>query len=145
MIWLDVLSWILLAGGGAFCMVGGVGMLRLPDFFTRCHGAGITDTMGAGMILFGLMIQAGDLLVVGKLLLLLVFIFVTSPVAGHALVKAAYAGGLRIDQPLEDKTKAAPLGTSDPVAASAAGTAENSQMTHEEAPTVQMDSEEGEP
>ena len=50
------------------------------------------------------MMQAGDPLVVGKLVMLLLFIFLTSPVAGHALVKAAYAGGLRIEQPLEDWT-----------------------------------------
>lgn len=106
--WLDLLSWFFLLGGAAFCVVGGVGLLRLPDFFTRCHGAGITDTMGAGMILVGLMMQAGDPLVVGKLVMLLLFIFLTSPVAGHALVKAAYAGGLRIEQPLEDWTGDAP-------------------------------------
>ena len=100
MSWVDMLSWLLLGGGGFFCIVGGVGMLRLPDFFTRCHGAGITDTMGAGMVLCGLMVQAGDPLVVGKLLLLLVFILLTSPVSGHALVKAAYAGGMRIEQVL---------------------------------------------
>ena len=102
--WVDLLSWFFLLGGAGFCVVGGVGLLRLPDFFTRCHGAGITDTMGAGMILIGLMMQAGDPLVVGKLIMLLLFIFLTSPVAGHALVKAAYAGGLRIEQPLEDWT-----------------------------------------
>ena len=65
--WVDLLSWFFLLGGARFCVVGGVGLLRLPDFFTRCHGAGITDTMGAGMILIGLMMQAGDPLVVGKL------------------------------------------------------------------------------
>ena len=102
--WVDLLSWILLGGGGFFCIVGGVGMLRLPDFFTRCHGAGITDTMGAGMVLLGLMVQAGDPLVAAKLLLLLLFILLTSPVAGHALVKAAYAGGMRIEQPVENHT-----------------------------------------
>jgi multicomponent Na+:H+ antiporter subunit G len=100
LIWVDILSGILLAGGGAFCVIGGVGLLRLPDFFTRCHGAGITDTMGAGLILLGLMTQAGDPLVVCKLLLIFIFIFLTSPVASHALVKAAYAGGLRIDEPV---------------------------------------------
>ena len=45
---LDVLSWILLLGGGAFAVVGGIGLLRLPDMFSRMHGAGITDTLGAG-------------------------------------------------------------------------------------------------
>jgi multicomponent Na+:H+ antiporter subunit G len=107
MIWVDLLSWLLLAGGAAFCVIGGVGLLRLPDFFTRCHGAGITDTMGAGLILVGLMVQASDPLIIGKLLILLIFIFLTSPVAGHALFKAAFAGGMRIDAPMEDHTGAA--------------------------------------
>jgi multicomponent Na+:H+ antiporter subunit G len=104
-IWVDLLSWFLLAGGAAFCVIGGVGLLRLPEFFTRCHGAGITDTMGAGMILAGLMVQASDPLIIGKLLVLLVFIFVTSPVSGHALFKAAFAGGLRIGATMEDHTE----------------------------------------
>ena len=125
MIWIDIASWVLLIGGAFFCVVGGVGLLRLPDFFTRCHGAGITDTMGAGMVLTGLMIQAGDPLIVGKLLLLLIFIFVTSPVAGHALVKAAYAGGLRIEQPVEDHRT---QGDRKPA----------TEASPEEAPTVQL-------
>ncbi len=106
-------------------------MLRLPDFFTRCHGAGITDTMGAGMVLCGLMVQAGDPLVVGKLLLLLVFILLTSPVSGHALVKAAYAGGMRIEQSLEDHTGKVSKVPTDGL--------RSVDSVHEEAPTVMVE------
>ena len=88
----DLLSWACLLAGGFFSIVGGIGMLRLPDLFTRFHAAGITDTLGAGLLLLGLMIQAGISLVSIKLLLILGFIFFTSPTATHALAKAALHG-----------------------------------------------------
>ena len=56
----DIASWILLLGGGFFLLVGGIGVLRLPDIFTRMHAAGITDTLGAGLVLLGLIVQAGS-------------------------------------------------------------------------------------
>ncbi len=94
---LDVVSWTCLLIGSAFCLVGGIGMLRMPDFYTRGHAAGITDTLGAGLILLGLMFQAGIGLTTAKLLMVLFFLYVTSPTATHALFKSAYAGGVRWD------------------------------------------------
>ncbi|MDH5672491.1 MAG: monovalent cation/H(+) antiporter subunit G [Myxococcales bacterium] len=91
---LDALSWLLLGLGSFFCMVGGLGLLRLPDVYTRTHGAAITDTLGAGLILIGLMLQAGPTLVTVKLVLVLAFLLFTSPVSGHALVKAAFSSGV---------------------------------------------------
>jgi multicomponent Na+:H+ antiporter subunit G len=91
----DSLSWILLLGGGFFIFVGGLGLFRMPDFYTRVHAASLTDTMGAGMILIGLMLQAGWSLNSGKLLMILVFIFFTSPTSTHALAKAALFAGVR--------------------------------------------------
>lgn len=92
MIWLiDVLSGLVLLGGVFFIVVGSVGMLRMPDFYTRMHAAGIIDTLGAGLILLGLMIQAGWTLITVKLLLILAFLWLTSPTACHALVRAALA------------------------------------------------------
>ena len=64
---LDIASWISLAGGGFFCVVGGIGLLRMPDFYTRMHAASVTETLGAGLILLGLMLQAGFTLVAVKL------------------------------------------------------------------------------
>ncbi|NQU58966.1 MAG: monovalent cation/H(+) antiporter subunit G [Rhodospirillales bacterium] len=91
----EILSWFLLVGGGLFVFIGGVGMLRLPDFYTRIHAASITDTLGAGMILGGLMVQSETGLVTIKLVLILFFIFFTSPTSTHALVKAALFSGVR--------------------------------------------------
>jgi multicomponent Na+:H+ antiporter subunit G len=92
--WIDVLSWVLLASGSFFCVTGAIGLLRLPDFYARLHGAGIIDTLGAGLILTGLMLQAGFSLVTVKLLFVLFFILITSPTATHAIAHAAHAHGL---------------------------------------------------
>jgi multicomponent Na+:H+ antiporter subunit G len=91
---LDVITAILVIAGALFAVIGGVGLLRLPDFFTRIHGAGITDTLGAGLILTGLMFQAGVSLILVKLILILLFLWLTSPTATHALARAALESGL---------------------------------------------------
>ncbi len=91
---LDILSWVLLLGGGAFVIIGGVGLLRLPDFYTRLHAAGMTDTLGAGLIILGMMVEGGLSLVTVKLVLLGVLIFLTSPTATHAIANAAFTAGL---------------------------------------------------
>ncbi len=91
----DIASWILLLGGGFFLLVGGIGVLRLPDIFTRMHAAGITDTLGAGLVLLGLIVQAGFSGVSIKLVLIYGFLILTSPVATHALAKAALHGKRR--------------------------------------------------
>jgi multicomponent Na+:H+ antiporter subunit G len=93
-IW-DFLSWAFLLTGGFFLLVGGIGLLRLPDFFTRTHAAGVTDTMGAGAILVGLMLQAGLTQASIKLVLIILFMLFTSPTASHALAQAALHGGLK--------------------------------------------------
>ena len=91
---LDVLGWLLLVVGSLFLVTGGLGMLRLPDFYTRIHAAGLTDTVGAWLILIGLCTQAGLSLVTVKLLILMFFLVATSPLSSHALAKAAYLRGL---------------------------------------------------
>lgn len=92
---IEALSFVCLVGGALFCAIGGFGMLRMPDLYTRTHAATITDTLGAGLVLVGLMLQGGFTNVTLKLVMVLLFIYFTSPVAGHALVKAAFSSGLR--------------------------------------------------
>jgi multicomponent Na+:H+ antiporter subunit G len=92
---IDALSWICLVGGGFFCVVGAVGMLRMPDFYTRMHAASVIETLGAGLILVGLMLQAGFTLVAVKLMIVGMLIFFASPTATHALARAAMARGLK--------------------------------------------------
>ena len=97
----EIAGWIFLLLGSFFCVVGGVGLLRLPDFYSRLHGGGITDTLGAGLILIGLMIQSGINLVTIKLIMIVFFLYLTSPTATHAIAKAAHISGLK--PMLEDK------------------------------------------
>ncbi len=93
--WIDAVSWACLVVGGFFCMVGAVGMLRMPDFYTRMHAASVIETLGAGLLLLGLMLQAGFTLVAVKLLMVGLLIFFASPTATHALARAAMVRGLK--------------------------------------------------
>lgn len=94
-LWIDALSWVCLVAGGFFCVVGAVGLLRMPDFYTRMHAASVIETLGAGLILFGLLLQAGFTLVAVKLLMVGLLIFFVSPTATHALARAGMVRGLK--------------------------------------------------
>jgi multicomponent Na+:H+ antiporter subunit G len=91
---LDWLGGALIGIGALFAFTGGVGLLRFPDFFTRTHAAGITDTAGTGLILLGLLLQS-DWASGVRLLLILVFTLFTSPTAAHALAQSALRDGLK--------------------------------------------------
>ncbi|WP_291949295.1 monovalent cation/H(+) antiporter subunit G [Marinobacter sp.] len=92
---IDILSWICLVAGGALGIVGGIGIHRFPDFYSRLHAAGITDTFCATLILLGLGLQAGWSIAAFKLALIFMFLFFTSPTASHALANAALHSGLQ--------------------------------------------------
>lgn len=104
---LDILSAILLAAGSFFVIVGAIGLVRLPDVFSRMHGAGVADTLGAGLFVAGLMIQGGLTLITVKLFMILVFLFFASPTSSYALANAALSQGLapwtREKKPEDDK------------------------------------------
>ena len=106
---LDVASWFFLMTGCTFCVIGGIGMIRMPDFYTRSHAASLTDTLGAALILLGLGLQAGLSLVAVKLVVIFIFLYITSPTAAHALVKAAYSKGVRAPR-VEDQRGAVASG-----------------------------------
>lgn len=91
---LDIASAVLLLTGGFFVFVGGVGVMRMPEFFTRMHAASLTDTGGAALILAGLMLQGGLTLVPLKLAAIFLFLFLTSPTASYALANAALLSGV---------------------------------------------------
>ena len=92
---IDIIAGVFLAGGIFFTLTGALGLIRMPDVFSRMHGAGMTDTMGAGLILVGLGITTGFSVTTFRLLLILLFLWFTSPIATHALAKAALHGGLQ--------------------------------------------------
>ncbi len=53
---INILSWFFLVSGGAFCIVGAIGLLRMPDPYTRLHASSVVDTLGVGLILVGLIL-----------------------------------------------------------------------------------------
>ncbi len=95
MIVLEVISWIFLLAGSFFSIVGGIGIVRLPEFYSRLHGGGITDTLGAALILIGLCFQISSGLILAKLLMILFFLMVSSPSSCHALARSALSQGVK--------------------------------------------------
>ena len=92
---LDTISWILLSAGGFFVLVGGIGALRMPNLYTRMHAASVTDTLGAALVLSGIMVQAGLTLATIKLAAILLFLLITSPTSSYALAHAALLAGIQ--------------------------------------------------
>lgn len=108
---LDLLSGLFLLTGGVFGILGGMGLIRFPDFYSRLHAAGITDTLCTLLIITGLALQTGWDLVTIKLLLILLFMLFTSPTASHALARAGLAVGMspwRRDGGTSEPTAGAP-------------------------------------
>ena len=91
----EIASGILLLIGALAMLVGGIGILRMPDLFTRLHAVGITDTLGAAAILLGLAFIAGWGLLLVKLFLILAVLLLLNPTASHALSRAAVHGARR--------------------------------------------------
>ncbi len=101
----DLLSWFCLMAGVALAIIAGIGLIRLPDLFARMHAAGIGDTLAVLLIILGMMLQTGWTLNLAKLVLILFFIFFTSPASTHALAKAALHGGVQpLLKPNKDDT-----------------------------------------
>lgn len=100
----DFASGACLLAGSFFVLVGAIGLVRMPDVFTRMHAASVTDTAGAGLICFGLMIQAGPTLISAKLVFILALMFFTGPVVTHALAQAAIHAGIKPEL-AEDRRK----------------------------------------
>ncbi|MBN1133385.1 MAG: monovalent cation/H(+) antiporter subunit G [Methanosarcinaceae archaeon] len=90
----NIISTIFIITGLFFVLVGTIGLLRFPDFYTRMHATGKCDTLGEGLMLVGLMVYQGFDLISVKMLFLVIFIFVANPVATHAIARRAYKVGL---------------------------------------------------
>ena len=94
---LNTLSWGLLCLGGAFVLIGGIGALRLPGFYTRLHAASLTDTMATILIFIGMMLQSGASLATLKLAAIMAFLLLSGPTASYALANAALQSGIKPD------------------------------------------------
>ena len=86
----DVIAVLVISGGVFFLLVGSIGLIRLPDFFSRSHATGKADTLGIMLVLFGLILHEGISLNSGKLLIILAFVALTNPTATHALARATF-------------------------------------------------------
>lgn len=91
---ITICSGFFLLVGCFLCISGGIGLLRFPDFYTRMHAVGVTDTLGAGMILVGLMMLSTDFIVFAKLVMVLLFTLLIGPTTSHVLAKAAFHNGV---------------------------------------------------
>ena len=90
---LEIAGWAAIAIGGALCIIGAIGIVRLPDTYMRMHAASLIDTGGAILIVLGLALQAGFTLITVKLVILLAFLMFTSPMTTHALARAMIRAG----------------------------------------------------
>ncbi len=95
MMWVAV---ILIVIGLVFLVVGSIGMLRLPDVFTRAHALSLTDSIGALFVLAGLAIYEGFGVNFLKIAVVLGLIYLLNPVIAHATIRAAYRSGARPGQ-----------------------------------------------
>jgi multicomponent Na+:H+ antiporter subunit G len=91
----DVIAAILILGGSAFVILGAVGIIRMPDVFTRLHAVSLSDTIGASLILLGLAVESGLNLVTARLVLLVLFLVFAGPMATHAVIRAALHAKLK--------------------------------------------------
>lgn len=90
---LDIVSWVSIAAGGFFYLVGAIGLIRMPDVFTRMHAVSVSETLGTGLLFLGMILQAGLTLVAVKLLIIFLVLMVVAPVSTHALARAALHDG----------------------------------------------------
>lgn len=100
---LDITGAVLVALGSLFILSGSVGLVRFPDFYTRSHAVGVTDSSGAGLILVGLVTQTSNVETVVRLILIILFMFLTGPTATHILAEAARKDGVPAWRPGEKR------------------------------------------
>ena len=92
---IDILSGLCIAAGVVALLTGSLGLIRLPDLYSRTHAVGMMDTAGVGFIILGLIIHEGFTLVSVKLALVGIFLFFTSPIATHAVAQVAYRSDVK--------------------------------------------------
>ncbi|HUF87349.1 MAG TPA: monovalent cation/H(+) antiporter subunit G [Thermohalobaculum sp.] len=91
----DILSFVALTAGGAFYVIGAIGLNRMPDVFTRMHAVSVSETVGIGLLVLGMLLQAGVSLVAVKLIFIVLALWTSGAVATHALARAALHDGER--------------------------------------------------
>lgn len=126
----DIAGAVLIAIGLFFMLVAAIGFIRLPDVFSRLHVTGILDTLGAPLVLLGAAAWIGLSLTAGKLLLGIAFLYLTSPMIGHLLSRAAIEAGYR-PQAVEDESRSGDFDQTRTDTDSPAGPSNQAHRTHE--------------
>ena len=91
---IDIVSGVLWIIGSIFGLLSAIGVLRMPDVFTRMQASTKASTLGLGCLLFGAALQFGDAASVIRLVLIGGFLFLTTPVSAHVIARAAYRAGV---------------------------------------------------
>lgn len=86
----DTLTMFMLVCGGLFSLLGAIGIVRMPDLFTRLQASTKAGTLGVGLIMVAVSIHFADLGVTVRAALVIAFFFLTAPIAGHMIARAAY-------------------------------------------------------
>ncbi len=92
---IDTLSWVCLILGSFLGISGAIGIFRFKEFYSRVHAASVTDTLCVFFIMAGLILQSGFTLISVKLIFAVGLLWLTSPLASHALIRSAYYTGLK--------------------------------------------------
>lgn len=90
-----ILSIVIVSFGAFFLLMGSIGLIRLPDFYSRAHATGKSDTLGIMLVIGGLIVYEGFTINSAKLLIMIIFVGLTNPTATNALTRAAYRFRLR--------------------------------------------------
>ncbi|MEE9233087.1 MAG: monovalent cation/H(+) antiporter subunit G [Nitrospirales bacterium] len=92
---MSVMGIVLIVAGLFFLIVAAIGMLRLPDVFSRSHALSLTDSLGAFLVLAGLALYQGFSINLLKIVMVLALIYLINPVVSHATIRAALRSGLK--------------------------------------------------
>ena len=91
---IEFIAGILVLIGAAFSLIAGIGLVRLPDMYVRMHAATKAGTLGAGLVLIALALEAQSLEVVARAMAGVIFLLFTAPIAAHLLGRAGYLAGV---------------------------------------------------
>lgn len=97
---IEIISGILLIVGSLFILLAGIGLVKMPDLYTRMSATTKASTLGVGLVLIGTAVYFGSVGVTSRALTIIVFLLLTAPIAAHMIARAAYFDGV----PLWKKT-----------------------------------------
>ena len=89
----ELLAFVLMGLGLVFLIGSAIGMLRLPDFYSRVHASGNSETLGTALVFLGLAVYNGFTDTSAKFIIIFLFVFIGNPIGSHILTKTAYKTG----------------------------------------------------